>query len=548
METVDEVDWSQLGHAYGAAEDVPGQLRALASEDEEARKSAIWELFGNIWHQGTVYDATAHAVPFLIELVASDEVQGRDGILELLRCISAGRSYLDVHQTMDCYHSERESPEFKAIITQELGWVEAAHAAVVEGTDVYLRCLHDPEDEVRKTAARVLRTCGERSDSVEPALRSLAREDSVDAVRATAVISLRSLWYRIPEGTEPTTEDRQRFLAELMHETEQPPLVRLAAATVLVETGGASFIDDAMPIFEMCMQADLARFGGVADGELDDPYSAINAVLAVDTPTQLEWILRHLRHGSTKIRESALWAAECYCQRWRSGPTELVGPVAELLSDPVAELRRSAARTLKTMGSAIASVEAELVAAAKDRSEHVREAVDEALRRARGDNPKMDLDQWLRSPEHNLDTPELVALLADESSADRWERWAVLHELSLRNDADSAVPVLRPLLNTDDQWQRVLAARALWAISRDPGEVLPTLLEELRCRPCGFLAADCLCEIGPPAATAVPQLREIVETDRRAPQSGFADEFVDSDDAFRWFCEQALQRIDNPSS
>lgn len=80
---LDRVDWSRLRHAYGAAVDVPGLIRALVdpgSADAETkatarreRKSvfdvACWELWGNVFHQGTVYQASAPTIPFLVEIL-----------------------------------------------------------------------------------------------------------------------------------------------------------------------------------------------------------------------------------------------------------------------------------------------------------------------------------------------------------------------------------------------------------------------------------------------------------------------------------------------
>src|SRR5262249_11361175 len=47
-----EVDWAELGHAYGRAQNVPGQLTALCGRDEAACDSALRALFSNIFHQG----------------------------------------------------------------------------------------------------------------------------------------------------------------------------------------------------------------------------------------------------------------------------------------------------------------------------------------------------------------------------------------------------------------------------------------------------------------------------------------------------------------
>jgi len=55
---LDEVMWGELRHAYGAATDVPAQIRALASPLDTERHSALRALYGNIYHQGDRFSAT----------------------------------------------------------------------------------------------------------------------------------------------------------------------------------------------------------------------------------------------------------------------------------------------------------------------------------------------------------------------------------------------------------------------------------------------------------------------------------------------------------
>ncbi|MEW2494582.1 hypothetical protein AB0942_13695 [Streptomyces nodosus] len=50
---LDEVDWANLNHAYGAADDVPGQLRALCGDNEQAQRVTAGSLFNHLAHQGT---------------------------------------------------------------------------------------------------------------------------------------------------------------------------------------------------------------------------------------------------------------------------------------------------------------------------------------------------------------------------------------------------------------------------------------------------------------------------------------------------------------
>jgi hypothetical protein len=79
LEGLDAVPWNNLTHAYGTAGDVPELIRAVTSADESTRRKAWHSLYGNLWHQGTIYEATAHAVPFFIELAGSTSVPEGSG-------------------------------------------------------------------------------------------------------------------------------------------------------------------------------------------------------------------------------------------------------------------------------------------------------------------------------------------------------------------------------------------------------------------------------------------------------------------------------------
>jgi hypothetical protein len=65
-----QVDWEALSHAYGPASDVPALLAAVAVGDDPTRQAAWWELWGNIHHQGSVFEATLPAVDPLIALAS----------------------------------------------------------------------------------------------------------------------------------------------------------------------------------------------------------------------------------------------------------------------------------------------------------------------------------------------------------------------------------------------------------------------------------------------------------------------------------------------
>jgi len=94
LEGLDKINWSGLHHAYGEAIDVPVLIRQLLSEDKAMVDKAIHELFGNIWHQGTIYEASAYAVPFLYELLKSPETPDKLLVAFLLASLATGKCHL----------------------------------------------------------------------------------------------------------------------------------------------------------------------------------------------------------------------------------------------------------------------------------------------------------------------------------------------------------------------------------------------------------------------------------------------------------------------
>lgn len=86
---LDEIDWAALQHAHGPAGDVPAQLRALRGKPE-ARRKALQELYGNVFHEGSRYEASAPAVPFLARLAADPSQPDRHEILALLASLAIG--------------------------------------------------------------------------------------------------------------------------------------------------------------------------------------------------------------------------------------------------------------------------------------------------------------------------------------------------------------------------------------------------------------------------------------------------------------------------
>jgi hypothetical protein len=189
LDGLDDIHWSQLTHAYGSAADVPDLVRSLLSTDEKQRRGAIWALYGSIYHQGTVYEAIAAAVPFLYELLVADDVLGKSEIAGLIASIADGRGYLEVHVPGDeQYFRDRCKEEGKSL-EQEMAHEATVIASVRRAATVGLRhlipYLADPNAETRLLVALALGNYPEHaSASIQPLEKVLASETNSEASQA----------------------------------------------------------------------------------------------------------------------------------------------------------------------------------------------------------------------------------------------------------------------------------------------------------------------------------------------------------------------------
>jgi hypothetical protein len=192
LQGLESVAWQSLQHAYGAAEDVPALIRALAGP-EGGRQEALSELYANIWHQGTVYEASAHAVPFLVELAAQPELEGRGEILGLIAALADGRSYLAVHATDDPFgRAVRAQPDFEERLSRELGHVARVGQATRAHREVFRRLLVDGQPMVRAAAFQVLSRPAVADQETVPVALEAARRESDRLARAAMLSALGS--------------------------------------------------------------------------------------------------------------------------------------------------------------------------------------------------------------------------------------------------------------------------------------------------------------------------------------------------------------------
>jgi len=150
-DNLNAIDWSNITHAYGRATDLPATLRALAFGNGEECDRALWELHGNIWHQGTVYEATAYAVPFLLDLVKINHARSAE-ILSLLALIASGSSHLERHGNL----LKMSEAIYDAKLTQELEWVTQAKKAVAAGSPLFIELMAAKDLRIREMSIFLL--------------------------------------------------------------------------------------------------------------------------------------------------------------------------------------------------------------------------------------------------------------------------------------------------------------------------------------------------------------------------------------------------------
>lgn len=227
------IRWKDLTHAYGSAEDVPDLIRALSTDD--GHEQAVDDFYSMLCHQGTVYNATAAVIPFLIELLHTcRDKERRYSFLRMLSDCANGASYLAVHGELDHSH-EQKSKQFNAQLNEELRAVGATRTAVWQGFHVYISMVSDSCESVRiiapytLTSLCVVEPFPEQLLSIEPckmvidALTRQLVEEPNQVVRASLIFALNALARHQPSLeslidkyiTDPASGKRERLAAAL---------------------------------------------------------------------------------------------------------------------------------------------------------------------------------------------------------------------------------------------------------------------------------------------------------------------------------------------
>jgi hypothetical protein len=187
LEGLDAIDWSSLTHAHGPADDVPGLLRSLRSQDADVRLQASAALHETIWHQGSVYPASAAAVPFLLELLTDPGTAEPEYAVALLGCIATGEGRLQYGLRVDGEQRLRQwlAEDGRCLedaLAQERAALEAIHRDVSAGLRHLLPYLSD-RDGLASLVAETLGLFPEHASWLVPAIDAALASESDEYVR-----------------------------------------------------------------------------------------------------------------------------------------------------------------------------------------------------------------------------------------------------------------------------------------------------------------------------------------------------------------------------
>ncbi|WP_327330075.1 hypothetical protein OG265_30405 [Streptomyces sp. NBC_01208] len=311
---VDAHPWADLTHAYGSAADVPDCLRALAGDDDEKAAEALSELYGSILHQGSVYEATAHAVPFLARTAAAG-IRAADVLALLGGMAESGADDGD-------------------------GDEAAVRRAVTAELPLLLASVEAEDSGVRQAAGWAAAMTG-ATDTAYGVLRDRFAVETDPQVRAEL---LGGLVHLDPAGTVT--------LATRAAGPDEPAEVRIAALMGCVDAGadwGPGHHDAMLAL----LPADHLVAGRI-DLDRSEPLQyVVSSLLLRNTPSDRDGayalLAAALRTGRPEVLAEAAWASESAVQISRSARERLAGPLCDaILLDP--EITEAVLPLLRLLG------------------------------------------------------------------------------------------------------------------------------------------------------------------------------------------------------
>lgn len=551
LEGLDRIDWSQLSHAYGEASDVPDLIRTIAYGNTSEKDEAYNSLYGNIWHQGTVYEATAYTVPFFIEMLDNPNVDGKDGILELLQLLASGSGYLEVHQHLDDNPKQIDSERNRKIIEKEVNHVKRAYDAVVSGYETYIKLLDDQNIDVKIEASWLLSICGEHQVIIEPILRQKLESEHNSYVARNMLTALTYLWHQ--NGFRETKEDNfteeQHDYLKMFLESDDIHLRYASLLSLIQYSKGENYarlLNMLTTIVNTPDLYDVLMFTKV-DQSMGLIYE-IHPAIQHEPRQAFEWLLALASHPHDKTRSSIVMRVSEYCRTWRWAINDSLSTFRDWLSDENEFVRLSACSAISQFYPFSKQLKSDLERALNDPNQIVRQKSENALKIIESNQVWCSLHQFLQTNKIPNQPPLDALILKLSELVDEGNLQVINHNLNdllkhLANYgtlAHEATPLLHHMIEYGQHWLRIYAIRALWEIDKTQVNiVLESLLAELQPRPAVVLVVDCLGDLGHIAEPAIEKLKTIAYGEQRYLN------LIPCDEELQVVAKAALEKIEN---
>src|SRR5215469_10641152 len=136
LDSLDDIPWSSLEHAYGDAGDIPNLLRALVSRDPDQREWAQDMLDMGPFHQGSIYSCTPFVIRVLLQIGHEKDAADLPWILQYVSRVLAAAIFV-----LSISEPPPEDPD-RAFATQILVEIRAQWPlllSLLEHPDVHVR-------------------------------------------------------------------------------------------------------------------------------------------------------------------------------------------------------------------------------------------------------------------------------------------------------------------------------------------------------------------------------------------------------------------------
>ncbi len=241
LEGLDKIDWENLEHAYGSASDVPQLIRDLASDDADKRDQALYELYGNIFHQGTRYQATPYAIPFIFELIREPSIPDRADLIKFTVDLALGypEAYLPKGPNVDDWaidadqlREEAKSENLEEVDDDWLKHIDSfidSYKASLKEVPTYYKSLDSTDPDTKLMSVFALAWFREEAKNSVIKVRNLIKKEMNNNLIANSLICLSMLDSYLEDKS-----DEQLFRKYLLE--SKSTLIKISAAVALINT------------------------------------------------------------------------------------------------------------------------------------------------------------------------------------------------------------------------------------------------------------------------------------------------------------------------